>query len=72
MVSIVSGSKGYSILMDTDGKFGATGANADPNYLASTTGVNGNPGFEIAIVLETNFIIAIYNVDGTSTPVLAK
>ena len=70
--SIIPGSKGYSILMDTDGKFGATGANADPNYIASTTGTNGNPGFEIEVVLETNFRIAIYNVDGTSSPVLVK
>ena len=70
--AIISGSKGYSILMDTDGKFGATGANADPNYLPSTTGTNGNAGFEIEVVLETNFRIAIYNVDGTSSPVLIK
>ncbi len=68
--SIMPGSKGYSILIDTDGKFGASGANADPNYQAATTGTNGNPGFEIEIVLETNFRIAIYNVDGTSSPVL--
>lgn len=72
MGAIMPGSKGYSILMDTDGKFGATGANADPNYLPTTTGTNGNPGFEIEIVLETNFRIAIYNVDGTSSPVLVK
>ena len=72
MGSVMPGSKGYSILMDTDGKFGATGANADPNYLPSTTGTNGNPGFEIEVVLETNFRIAIYNVDGTSSPVLVK
>ena len=70
--SVTSGSKGYSILMDTDGKFGAAGPNADPNYLPATTGTNGNPGFEIEIVLETNFRIAIYNVDGTSSPVLVK
>lgn len=69
---IMPGSKGYSVLMDTDGKFGATGPTADPNYLPSTTGTNGNPGFEIEIVLETNFRIAIYNVDGTSSPVLIK
>ncbi len=72
MGRIMPGSKGYSILMDTDGKFGAAGTNADPNYQASTTGSNGNPGFEIEIVLETNFRIAIYNVDGTSSPVLVK
>ena len=72
MGSVMPGSKGYSILMDTDSKFGASGANADPNYLPSTTGTNGNPGFEIEVVLETNFRIAIYNVDGTSSPVLVK
>jgi hypothetical protein len=72
MGRIMPGSKGYSILMDTDGKFGASGPNADTNYLPSTTGTNGNPGFEIEIVLETNFRIAIYNVDGTSSPVLVK
>ncbi len=70
--SVVPGSKGYSILMDTDGKFGASGTNADPNYLPATTGTNGNPGFEIEIVLETNSRIAIYNVDGTTSPVLVK
>ena len=70
--SVMSGSKGYSVLIDTDGKFGATGANADPNYAAATTGTNGNPGFEIEIVLETNFRIAVYNVDGTSSPTLIK
>jgi hypothetical protein len=72
MGSIIPGSKGFSILMDTDGKFGASGPNADPNYIASTTGTNGNPGFEIEIVLETNFRIAIYNIDGTSSAVLVK
>lgn len=70
--SIMPGSKGYSILMDTDGKFGASGPHADPNFQPTTTGTNGNPGFEIEIVLETNFRIAIYNVDGTSSPVLIK
>ncbi len=68
--SIMQGSKGYSVLLDTDGKFGSSGANADPNYQAATTGTNGNPGFEIEIVLETNSRIAIYNVDGSSTPTL--
>lgn len=68
--SIVSGSKGYSVLIDTDGKIGNTGPNADPNYQAATTGVNGNPGFELEVVLETNFRVAVYNVDGASTPTL--
>jgi hypothetical protein len=72
MGSVMSGSKGYSVLLDTDGKFGATGPDADPNFQAETTGSNGNPGFEIEIVLETNFRIAIYNVDGTSNPTLVK
>ena len=72
MGSVMTGSKCYSILLDTDSKFGASGANADPNYLPSTPGTNGNPGFEIEVVLETNFKIAIYNVDGTSSPVLVK
>jgi hypothetical protein len=70
--SIMPGSKGYSVLLDTDGKFGATGANADPNYQPATTGTNGNPGFEIEIVLETNSRIAIYNVDGSSSATLIK
>ncbi|HEY0058874.1 MAG TPA: hypothetical protein VGB56_07045, partial [Flavisolibacter sp.] len=72
MGSVMSGSKGYSVLLDTDGRFGATGAAADPTYAAATTGTNGNPGFEIEIVLETNFQIAIYNVDGGSSPVFIK
>ncbi len=29
---VMPGSKGYSMLLDTDGKFGATGANADPHF----------------------------------------
>ena len=56
-------SKGYSILIDTDQKFGATGPDADPNY------VPGNPGFEIEVVLRTNFGVGLYNVDGTLSPV---
>lgn len=67
--NIVAGSKGYSILIDTDNRFGNSGASADPNYQAATTGVNGNPGFELEVVLETNFRVAVYNVDGTSNPV---
>lgn len=61
---IVSGSKGYSILIDADGLFGATGHYADPNYRPATTGINGNPGFELEVVLETNFRVAVYDVDG--------
>ncbi|MFQ3212517.1 MAG: hypothetical protein ACI9C9_000036, partial [Marivirga sp.] len=54
-------SKGYSILVDTDQKFGGTGANADPNFLA------GNPGFEVEIVLRTNFGVGVYDVDGLAS-----
>jgi hypothetical protein len=68
--SIVSGSKGYSVLIDTDGKMGNTGPYADPDYQAATTGVNGNPGFELEITLETNFRVAAYNVAGSSSPTL--
>ncbi len=32
--------------------------------------LTGNPGFELEIVLETNFRVAAYNVDGTSSPTL--
>ena len=67
---IASGAKAYSILLDTDSKFGNVGAYADPNYQPATTGSNGNPGFELEVVLETNVRVAVYNVDGTSTPVL--
>lgn len=70
--SVIPGSAAYSVLLDTDGKFGATGPNADPNYIAATSSSTGNPGFEIEIVLESNNRIAIYNVDGTNAPVLVK
>lgn len=57
-------SKSYSIMIDTDGKFGFTGPNADPNA------VPGNPGFEVEIVLETNFNVNAYNVNGTTSGTL--
>ena len=66
----IPGAKGYSILIDSDMKFGCCGPNADPNYLPKTTGTNGNPGFEIEIVLETNFQVAVYDVDGTDNPTI--
>ena len=62
--SDASGSKGYSIMIDTDQKFGSSGPNHDPNA------VTGNPGFEIEIVLKTNFGVSLYDVDGTISPVL--
>jgi len=57
-------SKGYNILVDTDGKFGFSGPNADLNA------VPGNAGFEVEIVLETNFGVEVYKVDGTTSPLL--
>ena len=55
-------SKGYSIAVDTDGKFGFSGPDADPNA------VLGNPGFELEILLASNFGVRLYNLDGTATP----
>jgi hypothetical protein len=55
-------SKGYSIAIDTDNKFGFSGPNADPNA------VPHNPGFEMEIVLDTNFGVRLYNLDGLATP----
>jgi len=68
---IISGSKGYSILLDTDGKMGNSGSYADPNYVAPTNTSNGNPGFEYEVVLQTNFNVTVYNVDGVQNPVVA-
>lgn len=66
--NIISGSKGYSILIDTDGKMGNSGPAADPNYIASTNTSNGNPGFEYEVILQTNFQVAVYQVDGSTSP----
>jgi hypothetical protein len=57
-------SKGYSILVDTDQKFGFSGPNADPNA------VIGNPGFEFEINFQSNFGVYLYEVDGTTSPIL--
>jgi hypothetical protein len=69
--TVMPGAKGYSVLFDTDGKFGGSGPNADPNYIPATTGTGGNPGFEVEIVLATgggNDGILVYNIDGTDNP----
>ncbi|MBI2967563.1 MAG: tandem-95 repeat protein [Bacteroidetes bacterium] len=66
MGKALTNSKSYSILIDSDQKFGATGPNADPNY------VTGNPGFEIELVLATNFGVYVYDVDGTASPTLKR
>lgn len=55
-------SKTYSVFIDTDEKYGFSGASADPNALT------GNPGFEIELSLHTNRGIGIYNVDGNVDP----
>lgn len=58
--------KSYSILIDTDGKFGNSGANADPDYSIN------NPGFEMEIVLATKFGVSVYNVNTPNcTPVIS-
>ncbi|MBO9657815.1 MAG: T9SS type A sorting domain-containing protein [Chitinophagaceae bacterium] len=62
--NIVNGSKGYSVLIDTDAKMGTS----DPNYVAPSGNGPGNPGFEYEVVLQTNFQVAVYNIDGTTTP----
>ncbi|MFH0867192.1 MAG: hypothetical protein V1904_13440, partial [Bacteroidota bacterium] len=62
MGSSAPNAKSYSILIDTDGKFGATGPNADPTYTTS------NPGFELEIVLATKFGVYIYDVDPLVCP----
>jgi len=59
-------SKSYSLMIDTDGKIGFTGPNADPNA------ITGNPGFEAEIVLETNFNVKAYNVNGTTSGTLVS
>ncbi len=58
-----SGSFGYSVLLDTDEKFGFSGPNADPNA------VSGNPGFEIEVRVKTGGGPGIYveNVNGTTS-----
>jgi len=68
MGDLIPGAKGYSLLLDTDLRWGATGASADAGYVAKTTGINGNPGYELEIVLETGFGVAVYNVDGVGNP----
>ncbi|SHM77375.1 Ig-like domain-containing protein, partial [Flavobacterium xinjiangense] len=58
--------KSYSILIDTDGKFGGTGPNKDPQYSSS------NPGFEIEIVLATKFGVFVYDVNNMNcSPVIS-
>ncbi len=62
--NIINGSKAYSVLIDTDAKMGSS----DPNYVAPSGNGPGNPGFEYEVVLQTNFQVAVYNIDGTATP----
>jgi gliding motility-associated-like protein len=66
MGSIATNAKSYSILIDTDQKFGSSGPNADPNYTSA------NPGFEIEIVMASKFGVSIYDVDSipNCTPVV--
>lgn len=59
-------SKSYSILIDTDQKFGFTGLDADPNAMV------GNPGFEVEIVLKTNFSVDVYDINGKTSGTLVS
>ena len=56
----LSGSAGYHILLDTDAKFGFTGAAADLNAIA------GNPGFEREIIVRKGGSAGVFvtDVDG--------
>lgn len=65
MGTIIPGSKGFSLLIDTDSAYGY---GKDANYVEKTTGINGNKGFEIEVVLETGFRVAVYNIDGRGNP----
>jgi hypothetical protein len=63
-----NGAKAYSVLLDTDMKFGGTGQYADPNYIAPGIGTkNGNPGFEYEVVFSSQFNVTVLNIDGTTT-----
>ncbi|MGI8600081.1 MAG: hypothetical protein ACR2KB_12585, partial [Chitinophagaceae bacterium] len=68
---IISGAKGYSVLIDTDGRMGNSGPAADPTYAAPTNSSNGNPGFEYEVVFRTGHAVTVYNVDNGS-PVWVK
>ena len=67
MGSAITNAKSYSVLIDTDGLFGNSGPDADPDYTSA------NPGFEIEIVLATKFGVYVYDVDGipNCTPVIS-
>jgi hypothetical protein len=66
--NVISGSKSYSILVDTDGKMGSSGSSADPNYMAPSGSSNGNPGFEYEVSFQTNNQVAVYAIDGVGIP----
>ena len=58
-----SGAFGFSILLDTDQRFGTSGISSDPNAVV------GNPGFEVEILVGTggsNSGVTMQNVDGFS------
>lgn len=59
-------SKTYALFIDTDGKFGFTGPNADED---ATT---DNPGFELEISLHTNFTVSVYNIDNKGSLLLGS
>ncbi len=60
-----TGAFGFSVLVDTDGKYGFLGVNADPNA------VPGNPGFEFEIRFVSGGTDELYveNVDGSTNTI---
>ncbi|MFT4522296.1 MAG: hypothetical protein ACI8ZN_001241 [Bacteroidia bacterium] len=66
MGNVATNAKSYSIMIDTDGKFGSSGPNADLDYTV------GNPGFEIEIVLATWFGVYVYDARGTASPTIVR
>lgn len=60
---MISGNFGYSFLLDTDGRFGFTGPQADSNA------VSGNPGFELELRIQSGaqYKVWVDNIDGTTS-----
>lgn len=65
-----NGSTAFSILIDTDYRFGFSGPEADPNAVA------GNPGFELEVAVFNNTGISggvrVFNTDGSSSAAIVN
>jgi gliding motility-associated-like protein len=68
LASWQNGATAFSILIDTDNRFGFSGPAPDPNA------ITGNPGFEIEIVVANSNPSAVYvlGVDGSSSPTVVR